>query len=175
MPCYLFTFHTYRSWMPDHPRGFVQKGKGIQPTNPELSASYRNAASNEPFEFDKPTQRFVIDVVRDMGIRHGWRIHFVACEPTHVHILASWGSQENWPRVRARIKNIVSLELSKRSGQLGRKWLSRGGSRKRVKDRKHFDYLATVYLPRHRGETWCESGSEVRVESRNEPPPPGGS
>jgi hypothetical protein len=34
MPVYLFTYHAYRSWMPDRPEGFVQEGRGIEAPNP---------------------------------------------------------------------------------------------------------------------------------------------
>jgi len=37
-----------------------------------------------------------------------------------------------------------------------RKWFSGGASRKRVRDRDHFDYLMTDYLPSHRGAFWRE-------------------
>ncbi len=158
MPCYLFTLHTYGSWLPDNRRGFVKKGEGVQLPNPALAASYRNAASDGPYELDDPTQRFVVEVVCDIGVRHGWRIHAIACEPTHVHILVSWGSDEAWSYVRGKFKNIISLELSKRHGREGRRWLSKGASRKRVKDRGHFDYLVKTYLPRHHGACWFEDG-----------------
>ncbi len=156
MPCYLFTLHTYRSWMPDNLRGFVKKSEGVQPTNPALAESYRDAASDEPYEFDDLTQRFVVEVVRGIGARHRWRVHAIACEPTHIHLLVSWESGEAWSSVRGKFKNIISLELSKRHEQLGRRWLSTGASRKRVKDRTHFDYLMKTYLPRHGGACWCE-------------------
>ena len=156
MPCYLLTIHTYRSWMPDNPRGFVQEDKGIQPPSPELANAYHDAASDEPFVMDDLTQRFVIDVVRDIGGRRDWRIHAVACEPSHIHILVSWETGMRWGPVRAKFKNIIALELSKRHGRKGRHWLSDGGSRKRVKDRRHFDYLVTTYLPKHRGQQWYE-------------------
>src|SRR4051794_35604479 len=29
MPCYLFTYHAYGSWMPDHKRGYVHRGQGV--------------------------------------------------------------------------------------------------------------------------------------------------
>jgi len=130
----------------------------VQPTNPALGESYRDAASDEPYEFDDLTQRFVIEVVRGVGVRHGWRVHAIVCEPTHLHLLVSWGSGEAWSTVRGKFKNIISLELSKRYDQKGRHWLSTGASRKRVKDRTHFDYLMKTYLPRHGGVCWCGGG-----------------
>jgi REP element-mobilizing transposase RayT len=142
--------------MPDNPRGFVQEGEGIQPPNPELAGAYRDAASDQPYLMDQAAQRFVIDVVRDIGARRDWRIHAVACEPSHIHILVSWESDTTWSVLRAKFKNIIALELSKHYNQMGRHWVSDGGSRKQVKDRRHFDYLMTTYLPKHGGEQWYE-------------------
>jgi len=156
MPCYLITIHTYRSWMPDHRRGFIQEDKGIQPPNPALAQAYHWASSDPPYLMDELDQRFVIGVVRDVCAGRGWDIHAIACESTHVHILLSWSTDESWLAVRSKTKNIISLELGKYHGLRGRKWLSKGGSRKRVKDQKHYDYLVHVYLPKHRGAQWYE-------------------
>ena len=35
MPVFMFTLHAYRSWMPDHRRGFVIRSKGIQKRDPK--------------------------------------------------------------------------------------------------------------------------------------------
>ena len=43
-----------------------------------------------------------------------------------------------------------------------REWFVEGGSRKRVKDRAHFDYLVTTYLPRHRGWKWSSEKGKRR-------------
>ncbi len=37
MPCYLFTFHAFGTWMPDREEGFVQRKKGILPPDEELA------------------------------------------------------------------------------------------------------------------------------------------
>ena len=38
MPCYLFTFHAYGTWMPDREEGFVRREQGILPPDEELAA-----------------------------------------------------------------------------------------------------------------------------------------
>ena len=63
VPVYLFTYHAYRSWMPDHKRGFTKEGGGYQAPNAALANAYHNAAASPPFEFDPATQRFLIEVV----------------------------------------------------------------------------------------------------------------
>ena len=44
MPVFHFTYHTYRSWMPDRDEGFVQEHRGWQPKNEKLSKAYAEAA-----------------------------------------------------------------------------------------------------------------------------------
>ena len=33
MPCYLFTYHGYGTWLPDRSRGYVRRKEGILPTD----------------------------------------------------------------------------------------------------------------------------------------------
>lgn len=157
MPVYFFTYHAYGSWMPDHPRGYAQEGEGYQPTNDELADAYRDAQKFEAVEFDAETERFLIEVVMDVCTRRAWCLHGAATEPSHLHALVSWRDGKRWRDVRGKIKNILSLELSKRFGTKGRPWFVVGASRKRVKERAHFDYLMVTYIPKkHRGWRWTE-------------------
>jgi hypothetical protein len=41
MPCYLFTYHAYLSWMPDRPQGYVRRKKGIFPPDEEKAEAYK--------------------------------------------------------------------------------------------------------------------------------------
>jgi hypothetical protein len=157
MPVYLFTYHAYRSWMPDRARGFVQKGRGIQPTNDALADAYRRAAHDEAYEFDAPAQILLISKARAVCVGDGWRLHGAVSEPTHLHAVVSWPDEGlAFTRVRGRIKNLLSLDLSRRAGVTGRPWFADGGSRRRVKDEAHLAYLLDVYLPRHGGVQWFE-------------------
>jgi REP element-mobilizing transposase RayT len=156
MPVYLFTYHAYRSWMPDRPEGFVREGQGIQTPDPRLAKSYAEAAGHPPFRFAPDTQQLLIATAIEVCQRRKWRLHAVATEPTHLHLLLSWRGQARWQDVRGRIRNILSLELSKRQGIKGRPWFSQGASRKRVRNREHFDYLVRRYLPTHSGIKWFE-------------------
>lgn len=156
VPLYLFTFHAYRSWNPDHPRGFVQQGKGIQPPNPALARAYDESAKQPPVFFEVQHQRILIWIAFDACTRRDWRLHFVATESTHVHYLVSWSSGEPWNNVFDRLKNLASLMLGRKLYQKQRRWFSKAGSRKRVRDRRHLLYLMNEYLPRHRGLQWSE-------------------
>ncbi len=156
MSVYLFTYHAYRSWRPDNPRGFVKTGGGVQPPNPDLARAYDAAAKQPPVRFDRRHQEILTWIAHDACYRRSWRLHFVATEPTHVHYLVSWPDDQMWQDVSKRLKNLASLTLGRKAGPPGRKWFVRHGSRKRVRDRGHFDYLVNSYLPRHRGRCWRE-------------------
>ena len=156
MPVYLFTYHAYRSWMPDRPEGFVQEGQGVEAPNPRLAESYTEAAGHLPFQFEPATQRFLIVSAIDVCRHRDWRLHGGATEPTHLHLLLSWRDHARWQDLRGKIRNILSLELSKREGVKGRPWFSKGASRKKVRNREHFDYLMREYLPKHNGVKWFE-------------------
>ncbi len=160
MPAYLFTFHSYRSWNADHPRGFVQVGRGIQPPNAALAQSYDRQAKQKPVLFGRRQQLVIVWIAWDACNKRGWRLHAVAFEPTHTHILVSWQSTDTWQVVRGKIKNLISWALSKACGCDGRRWLVRGASRKRVRDRDHFDYLVRTYLSRHCGVFWKEGDAQ---------------
>jgi REP element-mobilizing transposase RayT len=171
MAVYLFTLHAYRSWNADRPEGFVQRGQGIQPTNPALAEAYDEAAGHPPVIFDRPMQRLLIETGRDVCKRREWRLHGASVDATHLHMLVSWQGYRAWSDVRGKIRNIMSLELSKQIGPVGRPWFSREGSRKHVTDRRHFDHLMQTYLPKHCGLQWYEDRGWVEPP---EPPPPGG-
>jgi hypothetical protein len=157
MPVYLFTYHAYRSWMPDRERGFVQKGRGVQPANEALANAYRDAAAHAAFEFDGETQCRLIWKALAVCRDEEWRLHGVSSEPTHLHAIVSWGDESlRFTRVRGRIKNVLSLDLSRRAGVTGRPWFADDSGRKRVKDSRHLEYLMAEYLPRHEGVQWFE-------------------
>ena len=153
---YHFTYHAYGSWMPDREEGFVQKQRGIQPPNEKLARAYRSVARFPQYSFDTPTQEFLIDVVRDVCMRRAWRLHGIGTDPSHIHVLVSWGSDLAWELVRGKIKNIMSTELSRRAGTKGQPWFAEGASRKRVQDDAQFHWLMKHYLPGHQGVCWFE-------------------
>jgi len=162
MPVYLFTFHAYRSWRPDHPKGFVKRGKGILPPDPEMARHYDDAATQPPVNFSDKHQHILIEGALDIASRREWRVHAVASEPTHVHFLISWhdenASHTTWMHVRDKLKSLLGMMLTQHfhPGERGHKWFVRKGSRKRVRDREHFEYLMKTYLPRHDGRCWSE-------------------
>jgi len=154
MPCYLFTYHGYGTWMPDHCRGYVRRGEGVLATDTHMAVCYdRNLRQNLVY-FDAKVQQSLIDTTRSACEFLKGRCHAVASERSHVHVLLSWNSNRTWQGVSRAIKTALTRRLNE--GTERQKWFSKGGSRKQVKDREHFEYLLEVYLPRHRGLFWRE-------------------
>jgi hypothetical protein len=160
MPCYLFTFHAHGSWLPDHPRGYVRRGRGIQPQNHRMAALYGENLKSRVAVFDDAIQRVLIAAAQEACQRQTCRCHFIATDPTHMHVLASWSSERTWELVRMQIGSKASRSLNATFSR--RTWFAKSPSRKRLKDRGHFDYLMTTYLPRHAGWKWNEKRGEFR-------------
>jgi hypothetical protein len=156
MAVYFITLHAYRSWRPDHKKGYVRRKKGILPPDPQIAAKYDELAKQEPVEFTKEMQHVMIAGAADICMHRNWHFHAAGFEPTHGHFLLSWRDFVPWLEVRMKLKNLLSLFLARLSGIQGRTWFVDGGSRKRVTTRKHFDYLIKTYLPKHSGEMWFE-------------------
>jgi hypothetical protein len=151
MPCYLFTYHGYGTWLPDRKQGFVKRKLGILPPNQEEAAAYR-AVMGGVAEFDSQVQLVLIDSIVDSQLKQSFTAHCIATDSTHVHVLLSWPDERAWLHMRSIVKSSLSRRLKRGCGD--RTWLSEGASRKQVKDRANFDYLIIRYLPRHRGWKW---------------------
>ena len=58
MPVYHITLHAYRSWSPDHPRGYTRRGKGYQKPDPEQArkrlAEEKERVKGELAEHEQP-------------------------------------------------------------------------------------------------------------------------
>ena len=157
--------------MPDRPRGYVRRGEGALESGEEMAGQYARNARFAPVLFDARIQQMLIDAAREAAGHQEFRLHCVGTEPTHVHVLVSWIDDRSWQRMRAGLKQSLTRGLNRallqRAGQPAatcagaeddarQPWFSRSASRKRVRDRAHFDYLVTEYLPSHRGAFWRE-------------------
>lgn len=153
MTVYLFTYHAYRSWMPDRPQGYVVKGKGIQPQDHEMARVYEERAAYDAVMFDEELGWTIIDAVDKIVRENELLLYEAVAVATHVHILVGWREFIPWKTVSNRFKRGIGLEMSRFQNRPG-PWFSRGRSRKRVEDRRHFDYLINVYLPPHGDIRW---------------------
>jgi REP element-mobilizing transposase RayT len=156
MPCYHFTLHAYRSWNPGHPRGYTLRGQGYQPTDPQRAEDYDQRATQDSAAFPRGVQRLLIRIAHDFCTRRRFRLHCVGNEDRHTHYVLSWRGFLTWDEVMRRLKNVLSTMLNQHFETPGKRWFVRGGSRKRVKNRAHFNRLKSVYLPDHPGIYWSE-------------------
>jgi REP element-mobilizing transposase RayT len=154
MPCYLFTYHGHGTWLPDHSRGYVRRKVGVLAMDVEMGQRYRENLAGEAVYFDAKLQsRLVEGVLYACGCINV-RCHAIATDSSHIHLLLSWKHERPPLSVSLAIKTSLTRRLNEKYDQ--RTWFSKGGSRKRVTDQDHFDYLMNVYLPRHRGAAWFE-------------------
>ena len=65
MPCYLFTYHSHGSWMPDRAQGYVRRGQGILPPDSEMAERYRRNAKHEMAHFREAQELCAIDTLCD--------------------------------------------------------------------------------------------------------------
>jgi Transposase IS200 like len=156
MAVYFFTLHAYRSWRPDHPRGYVRRGEGILPSDPARAAQYDANASQDPVIFTKEMQDVIVVGADDICARRQWRLHAVGFEPNHVHLLVSWRAFIDWDEVLTKLKNLLSLFLGRLIAVEAQSWFTDGGSRKRVTTQDHFNYLIQTYIPKHSQQKWFE-------------------
>jgi REP element-mobilizing transposase RayT len=155
MPCYHFILHAYGTWMPDEDDGFVRRGEGRLPQDTKVASQYRNRMLANAILFDDSQQQLLINEVHTASKHQDFRVHFIATEPTHIHTLVSWRDEDRpFEKFRASIRQSLSRRLSMVFGK--RQWLSDGGSRRRVSNQEHYDYLVCTYLPDHGGWKWSE-------------------
>jgi hypothetical protein len=153
MPCYLFTWHAYATWMPDRKQGYVKKGKGVLPPDEKQAAKYRARQKEPAASFDDLIQRLAIGECLVAAEKRNFRLHAAATELTHLHVLISWTDTRTFEQLRRGLRESITRRLNTLRR---RTWLEAGGSRKRVHDQKHFDYLMNQYLPNHSGWKWRE-------------------
>lgn len=163
MPCYLFSFHAYGSWMPDRKRGYTKRDKGILPPDPDMAGRYRRSMKESPVEFSHDIQRAMIDELRVASKHQRFRNEAIATDPTHLHDLVSWRDDRSWERLRNGIRSSLTRRLNELSGK--RAWFVEGASRKRVLDREHYDYLTITYLPDHVGWKWSPEKGHYLITS----------
>lgn len=165
MAVYLFTFHAYRSWLPDHRRGYVKRHQGILPPDAQMSEHYVRRARFDAVRFSPAMAQRIIECTQQVCQQYEWRCHCITVVWSHVHILLSWRGFRAFDGVRTMLKRELGRGLRQRfTNNLTQPFFSRGSSRRRIIDRRHFDHLMNTYLPAHRkyhGIYWSETPPRV--------------
>ena len=122
-----------------------------------MAKQYDRNATHPQVTFENDLQQILVEGTRDICDRRDWRLRYVATEPTHMHALISWLDDTlHWKFVRDTLKRLLGMMLAQHTQTKGQKWFVRKGSRKRVRDQAHYDYLMNEYLPKHSGRRWSE-------------------
>ena len=138
--------------MPDRRRGYVKRGKGILPRDFDMGARYRGNINERAACFEDDAQRIMIDKLHAASAYQRYRVHSVGTDYGHFHGLVSWRDTRHWSALRRSIRTSLTRRLNRDIAR--RTWFVNGSSRKRVKDRDHFDHLVETYLPDHPGWKW---------------------
>ena len=152
MPCYLFTYHAYLSWLPDRKRGYTHRGKGVLPPDVEMAGRYLNNAKEDAVQFEPDLQKLMIEETLTAAKFQKFTVDSIATDLSHLHVLNHWRDAREFDRVRNGLRSSLTRRLNREFGK--RSWFSEGASRKRVLDQEHFDYLVETYLPDHPGWKW---------------------
>jgi len=154
MPVYHFTFHAYGSWLPDKPKGYVQRNQGVLPPDPAAAAAYRSRMTQPQARFNPAHQIALFKEVIKGQSRQHYRVLAAAMEASHIHLVIAWEDKRGVGNRRAQIKSAMTRCLNTQFGKM--KWFLRNASQKRITDPRHLDHLNTHYLPSHRGLFWRE-------------------
>lgn len=158
MPCYLFSWHAYGTWMPDRSQGYVKRGM-VLPRDAHEAAKYRARQKESTAEFDDAIQQVIVDELVVTAQFRRFRLHGAATDPTHVHVLVSWSDERSYKMLRRGVRESLTRRLKR---EQHRNWFTHRGSRKRVVERSHFNYLMDSYLANHRGWKWDERRGKCR-------------
>ncbi len=170
MAVYLFTLHTYRSWMPDHKRGYVKRKQGILSTDEDRAEAYTRRANHERFLLTGDHCDTVIATTIATCGKYHWQPHAIIVVPNHLHVLISWRGYHKLESIRALLKRALTQTLRQHLPDPRQPVFSRAGSIKRVKHPAHYQHLMRHYLPAHgryRGKLWFVEHITVS-KTRNE-------
>jgi REP element-mobilizing transposase RayT len=142
--------------MPDRKEGFVRRKQGILPPDEKLARVYRDRSREQRASFNDAIQRILLDEFRIACEKQRLSGHFMATDPSHLHLLVSWPDERGWSIIRNGLKQSFTRRLHRDIAS--RTWFSDGASRKQVKDREHFEHLIDSYLLSHRGWKRREDG-----------------
>ena len=157
VPVFHYVIHTYGSWLPDRPRGYYQRGRGLKTPDPETASRYRRLMRHEPAFLTEKLQRACIEEAMASCRFRRLELYAAATEGVHIHILAGWRDERRAKPHRRAFKS----SMTRGCNRVGRraKWWSEGGLYERVRTARHLRHLREVYLPNHPGWGWdCTAG-----------------
>ena len=112
MPCYLFTYHGYGTWMPDRKQGYVKRHQGILATDVRMATIYKKNLKAPIVCFGNTEQLVLLDELETACIAQGYSLHHAATDESHAHVLVSWKKNRKWQVVRAKLGESMTRRLN---------------------------------------------------------------
>jgi hypothetical protein len=112
MPCYLFTYHAYGSWMPDRSKGYVKRKRGILSPDVDMAAKYHASMKESAVRFDDTIQERILDAILTSRQPQAFEPYYISTDMTHVHLLVGWRDTRTWLRLRSTIKSSITRYLN---------------------------------------------------------------
>jgi hypothetical protein len=122
------TFGVYMARPPGSAKPHVDRdrneyGDPLAPTNPARERWAREHAAFEPVRLDLEQRRLAEQAITELAGRCGWRIHAVAVQADHAHVVVSAARDPD--ELREAIKAAASRLLNAKYG--ARPWWAGGG------------------------------------------------
>ena len=140
---YFLTWTTYGTWLPGDERGWVESGKGFQPSDPVRKLEAEARMTEDACRLDGEQRLLVATTIADHCRIRGWELHAVNCRSNHVHVVVSANRAPDDVRDQFKAwctRRLKEQERARRSASsraeatcpVRTKWWTDGGSRRRL-------------------------------------------
>ena len=131
---YLITFTSYGTRLHGDETGSVDRNHNV-PGTPYLPPNKRRVSAREkqmkqgPYELDAPRRSTVLEALREVCLRRGWRLLAAHVRSNHVHLVVS--ARTNPERVMrdAKVQASRALDEMGLDGPVRRRWALHGSTR----------------------------------------------
>lgn len=83
------TWTTYGTWLPGDPRGWYQRGRGLQEPDTMRRLDAVLLMTESAITLDPEQRRIVEQTVADHCTIRTWQLHAVNCRSNHVHVVVT--------------------------------------------------------------------------------------
>ena len=155
---YHITFGTYGMRLHGDERPTVhharnKHGEPFEPPDPQRVRYIRESMTQAPVALSEQQRQFIEETVPRLCERGGWKLHEVAAQKDHVHVLLSANAEAK--KVRRWLKTWLAQALNEQGKQA--KWWAKGGSCKHVFDEDYFLAAKRYVAKQKTGAAFCES------------------
>jgi REP element-mobilizing transposase RayT len=141
---FFLTWTTYGTWLPGDERGWVKKGEGFQPPQPQLQAWAKQRMTEEACFLDDEQREFVEKTICDHCAIRKWELFAVSCRTNHVHVVVA--AYRDPDDVRDQFKAWCTRKLKElaimrgvEDGKVRSKWWTEKGSQRFIGDEESLE------------------------------------